>query len=201
MTQYPIRHVLVRHEQGATHMADGFARATGTGRGRDRDVRSWRDQHGHGHCHRDARLVAHRLHHRTGRQQADRLRCVSGDRHHGRHAAHHEAQLPGHARGGRGAGDSRGVPRGGVRQTRDPSSSTSRRTPSRRRRSSTGTRPRRSCGGIVPTTGPRRPTTNAPRRSFARRSARSFSRDAASCSRGRAPSSASSPSAPSHRWR
>ena len=28
MTQYPIRHILVRHEQGATHMADGFARAT-----------------------------------------------------------------------------------------------------------------------------------------------------------------------------
>src|SRR3954467_4664592 len=31
MTQYPIRHILVRHEQGATHMADGFARATGGG--------------------------------------------------------------------------------------------------------------------------------------------------------------------------
>lgn len=30
MTQYPqIRHVLVRHEQGASHMADGYARATG----------------------------------------------------------------------------------------------------------------------------------------------------------------------------
>jgi acetolactate synthase-1/2/3 large subunit len=29
MTQYPIRHILVRHEQGATHMADGFSRATG----------------------------------------------------------------------------------------------------------------------------------------------------------------------------
>ena len=29
MTQYPMRHILVRHEQGATHMADGFARATG----------------------------------------------------------------------------------------------------------------------------------------------------------------------------
>lgn len=30
MTKYPqIRHVLVRHEQGATHMADGYARATG----------------------------------------------------------------------------------------------------------------------------------------------------------------------------
>src|SRR6266581_7315090 len=25
----PIHHVLVRHEQGATHMADGYARATG----------------------------------------------------------------------------------------------------------------------------------------------------------------------------
>jgi acetolactate synthase-1/2/3 large subunit len=29
MLGYPIRHVLTRHEQGATHMADGYARATG----------------------------------------------------------------------------------------------------------------------------------------------------------------------------
>ena len=29
MPAYPIRHVLVRHEQGAAHMADGFARASG----------------------------------------------------------------------------------------------------------------------------------------------------------------------------
>src|SRR3954467_5232619 len=29
MLNYPIRHTLVRHEQGATHMADGYARATG----------------------------------------------------------------------------------------------------------------------------------------------------------------------------
>jgi acetolactate synthase-1/2/3 large subunit len=29
MRAYPIRHVLVRHEQGATHMADGYARASG----------------------------------------------------------------------------------------------------------------------------------------------------------------------------
>ncbi|MFZ4514430.1 MAG: biosynthetic-type acetolactate synthase large subunit [Geothrix sp.] len=29
MTEYPIRHVLVRHEQSAVHMADGFARASG----------------------------------------------------------------------------------------------------------------------------------------------------------------------------
>ncbi|MFP4315216.1 MAG: biosynthetic-type acetolactate synthase large subunit [Desulfovibrionales bacterium] len=29
MPQYPIRHILVRHEQGAVHAADGYARATG----------------------------------------------------------------------------------------------------------------------------------------------------------------------------
>ena len=29
MAEYPIRHVLVRHEQGAAHMADGYARASG----------------------------------------------------------------------------------------------------------------------------------------------------------------------------
>ena len=30
MLEYPIRHILVRHEQGATHMADGYARASGS---------------------------------------------------------------------------------------------------------------------------------------------------------------------------
>ena len=29
LLQFPIRHVLVRHEQGAAHMADGYARASG----------------------------------------------------------------------------------------------------------------------------------------------------------------------------
>jgi len=29
MPNYPIRHILARHEQGATHMADGYARASG----------------------------------------------------------------------------------------------------------------------------------------------------------------------------
>ena len=29
MLDFPLRHILVRHEQGATHMADGYARATG----------------------------------------------------------------------------------------------------------------------------------------------------------------------------
>src|SRR3990172_10142092 len=29
MLGYPVRHILVRHEQGAVHMADGYARASG----------------------------------------------------------------------------------------------------------------------------------------------------------------------------
>src|SRR5579871_6120952 len=29
MRKFPIRHILTRHEQGATHMADGYARASG----------------------------------------------------------------------------------------------------------------------------------------------------------------------------
>src|SRR6202000_303325 len=29
MRKFPIRHILVRHEQGAAHMADGYARASG----------------------------------------------------------------------------------------------------------------------------------------------------------------------------
>src|SRR5579871_6280842 len=29
LRKFPIHHVLVRHEQGAAHMADGYARATG----------------------------------------------------------------------------------------------------------------------------------------------------------------------------
>ena len=38
MLEFPIRHVLVRHEQGATHMADGYARASGTRRRGDRHL-------------------------------------------------------------------------------------------------------------------------------------------------------------------
>ena len=56
MLDYPIRHILVRHEQGATHMADGYARATGQVGVADRHVGPGRDQHGHRHRDGDARL-------------------------------------------------------------------------------------------------------------------------------------------------
>ena len=98
MLGYPIRHVLVRHEQGATHMADGYARASGkvgvaiatSGPGATNMVT------GIATAMMDS--LAHRLHHRPGGQQADRIRRVSGNRHHRHHAADHEAQLPGDQR-------------------------------------------------------------------------------------------------------
>ena len=65
MLDYPIRHILVRHEQGATHMADGYARATGKVGVADRDLGSRRHEHGHRHRHGDDGLVADRLHHRA----------------------------------------------------------------------------------------------------------------------------------------
>ena len=88
------------------------------GRRRDRDLRPRRDQHGDRHRDGDDGLVADRLHHRPGRQQADRLRRVSGDRHHRHHAADHQAQLPGHVRRGRCAGGARGVCRRAQRPSR-----------------------------------------------------------------------------------
>ena len=92
-------HVLVRHEQGATHMADGFARAGGRRGRRDRDVRTRRYQHGDRYRDRHAGFVA-RCVCITGQvgSRSHRLRCVPGDRHHRRDAADHQTQLPGDAR-------------------------------------------------------------------------------------------------------
>ena len=44
-----IRHVLMRHEQGAVFAAEGFARATGKVGSGDRDQRSGSNQPGHWH--------------------------------------------------------------------------------------------------------------------------------------------------------
>jgi acetolactate synthase-1/2/3 large subunit len=63
MLDYPVRHVLVRHEQGATHMADGYARAGGGGRGRDCDFGAWRNKSGHWNRDRDDGLGADGVHH------------------------------------------------------------------------------------------------------------------------------------------
>ena len=118
MLDYPVRHVLVRHEQGATHMADGYARAGGGVGVAMATSGPGRDESGHRYRYRDDGLLADRLHHRSGAQQADWLRRVSGDRHRRHHPANHEAQLSRHAGGRHHARDEGSVPSREVRTSR-----------------------------------------------------------------------------------
>jgi acetolactate synthase I/II/III large subunit len=95
LRKFPIRHVLVRHEQGAAHMADGYARASGKVGVAIATSGPGRDQPGHRHCHGDARFDSHRLHHRQRVEQAAGHRRVSGSGHHRHHAAGDQAQFSG----------------------------------------------------------------------------------------------------------
>ena len=61
-----IEHLIVRHEEGATHMADGWSRTTGKVGVCDRHVRPGRHQHDHRPLHRAGRLDPDHLHHRPG---------------------------------------------------------------------------------------------------------------------------------------
>ena len=94
----PIRHILVRHEQGAGHMAEGYAHATGrpgvamvtSGPGATNIVTPLcRRLHGLGP---DGRASPARC---RGRHRHRRL---PGMRHHRHHPVGHQAQLPGHRR-------------------------------------------------------------------------------------------------------
>ena len=118
LLEYPVRHVLVRHEQGATHMADGYARASGqvgvaiatSGPGATNMVT------GIATAMLDSSPRA--LHHRSGGQPPHRVGRVPGDRRHRRHAADHQAQLPRLRRGRDRADDSRGALRRSLRTAR-----------------------------------------------------------------------------------
>ena len=87
-----LHHVLVRHEQGATHMADGYARASGevgvamatSGPGATNMVT------GIATAMLDSSPVV--VHHRAGYQQIARLRRLPGNRHHRHHHADHQTQ-------------------------------------------------------------------------------------------------------------
>ena len=91
--QNHVRHVLVRHEQGAAHAAEGYARSTGkvgvllvtSGPGATNAVTGLTDA-------LDGFDPA-RLHHRSGADASHRVRCVPGMRHDRHHATLHEAQL------------------------------------------------------------------------------------------------------------
>ena len=106
-----IRHILVRHEQGAGHMASGYAHTTGrpgvamvtSGPAATNIVTPL--------VRRVPRLDPDRRDHRPGRVLGDRHRRVPRGRHGRHHDADHEAQLAGLRCERHPARDPRGVPR------------------------------------------------------------------------------------------
>ena len=106
-----VRHVLARHEQGAGHMAEGYARASGRTGVAIATSGPGRDQPRHGDCRRLDGLDAARLRHRAGPRRADRQRRLPGDRHHRHHPADRQALLARAGRRGAAAGDEGRVPR------------------------------------------------------------------------------------------
>ena len=93
--QDKVRHILVRHEQGAVHAAEGYARSTGkvgcvlvtSGPGATNAVTGLTDAF----CDSIPLVV----HHRPGADASDRQRRVPGMRHRRHHPAVHQVQLPG----------------------------------------------------------------------------------------------------------
>jgi acetolactate synthase-1/2/3 large subunit len=81
-----VKHVLVRHEQGAVHAAEGYARSTGKPGVRPGHLRSRRDQCGHRHD--DALMDSIPIVVITGQvaDPSDRHRRLPGMRHHRHHA-------------------------------------------------------------------------------------------------------------------
>ncbi len=106
----PIRHILVRHEQGAGHMAEGFAHATGrpgvamvtSGPGATNIVTPL--------CRRVHGLDPDGGHHGPGGHRRDRDRRVPGGRHRRHHPLGHEAQRARDPRRGHPPRHPRGVP-------------------------------------------------------------------------------------------
>ncbi len=47
-----ITHILTSHEQGASHAADGYARATGKVGRMSGNIRTWSNESGNRHCNR-----------------------------------------------------------------------------------------------------------------------------------------------------
>ena len=137
-----VRHVLARHEQGAGHMAQGYARASGKRRCRDRDLRPGGDEPRHPDRGRLDGLDPARLHHGPGPLDADRHRRVPGVRHHRDHDADRQALVarPGwprpaldHARRLPRRADRTLWPRRGRRPARHPGGGRRRRAPGRAR--------------------------------------------------------------------
>ena len=129
-----IRHILVRHEAGGGHAAEGYAKATGKVGVAFATSGPGRDEPDHADLRRDDGLGAGRVHHRPGAHRTARHRRLSGGRHDRHHDAGRQALVHDPAPARDPAGDPRGVPHRAHRAARDRCSSTSRRT-SRARRS------------------------------------------------------------------
>ena len=116
--QEDIQHILVRHEQGAGHAAEGYARSTGkvgvllvtSGPGATNAVTPLQD----------ALMDSIPLVCISGQvpTSADRFRCLPGMRHNRHHAALHQAQLAGQGRQRSRPRHPRGLPHRPVRPSR-----------------------------------------------------------------------------------
>ena len=113
-----IRHILVRHEQGAGHAAEGYALATGRVGRVHRDVGTRRHQPGDADRRRAHGLDTDGRHHRPGAQCRDRDGRLPGGGHPRHHDADHEAQLPRDQSRGDPAGGRGGLPHRQHRPTR-----------------------------------------------------------------------------------
>ena len=85
--QDKVKHVLVRHEQGAAHAADGYSRSTQQGRRLPRHLRAGRHQRGDRHRDRLHGLDPDGGHHRPGADPRHRPGRIPGVRHGRHHAA------------------------------------------------------------------------------------------------------------------
>ncbi len=122
LPEFPdLHHVLVRHEQCAAHMADGYARAAAALKKpqEQRTVGVCWGTSGPGatnlvtgHLQRPHGLRAAGGHHRQRAQQHDRDRRVPGSRHHWHHDSDHQAELLRPRRQGPAARAARSFPPG-----------------------------------------------------------------------------------------
>jgi acetolactate synthase I/II/III large subunit len=71
MLNYPVHHVLVRHEQGGAHMADGYARASGKVGVAMATSGPGATNLGDGHLYGDDGFGSRGIHYGTGRRAFD----------------------------------------------------------------------------------------------------------------------------------
>ena len=177
--QDKVKHVLVRHEQGAVHAADGYSRSSTQGRRRARHVGSGRHQRGDRHRDRVHGLDPDGGAHGPGADARDRPGRVPGVRHRRHHAALRQAQLPRQGREGPRGHDQEGVLPRRHRPARARCWSTSRRTS--RRRTTEFDYPKTRIAALVQPghQGPRRARSRRPCSCCSRRSGRWCTRAAA----------------------